>query len=153
LAHACDVAGCILRERGQALRVEHCSGDEVDGAALWCDPERLGQALACTLLNASQFSDDGAGISLAVAIDGVFLVVLVSDPGIGVAAADLPFLFEPFRQFTTHPGRVVSGAGLGLAIARSVARAHGGMVSAHSAGPGQGTRLKFVLPVVNSVPA
>ena len=153
LAHACDVAGCILRERGQALRVEHCSGDEVDGAALWCDPERLGQALACTLLNASQFSDDGAGISLAVAIDGVFLVMLVSDAGIGVAAADLPFLFEPFRQFATHPGRVVSGAGLGLAIARSVARAHGGVVSAHSAGPGQGTRLKFVLPVVDPVPA
>ena len=153
LAHAFDVVESTLRERGQSLRVERRPGGQVDGAVLWCDPERLGQALACTLLNASQFSDDGAGISLNVAIDGVFLELLVSDPGIGVEADDLPLLFEPFRQFTTHPGRVVSGAGLGLAIARSVARAHGGMVSAHSAGPGQGTRLKFVLPVVNRVPA
>jgi signal transduction histidine kinase len=58
-------------------------------------------------------------------------------------------MFEPFRKFAAHPARTPSGAGLGLAIARSVCQAHGGMVSAHSAGPGQGTRLRFILPVVD----
>lgn len=148
LANACDAVDCILRERGQTLCVEIGSGDLVDEAVLWCDPERLAQALGSALRNASEFSADGAGISLAVAIDGVFLELLVSDQGIGVDPADLPLLFEPFRKFAVHPDRVESGAGLGLAIARSVTRAHGGMVSADSAGRGRGTCLKFVLPVV-----
>jgi len=148
LAHACDVVGCVLSERGQTLNLEICPEGQVQDTLLWCDPERLAQALGGALLNASQFSDDGAAISLAVAVDGVFLELLVSDHGIGVEKAELSLLFEPFRKFAMHPGRAASGAGLGLAIARSVSRAHGGTVSADSAGRGQGMRLKFVLPVV-----
>ena len=148
LAHACDVVECVLIERGQTLSVEICPKQQVQGAKLWCDPERLAQALGGALLNASQFSDDGAAISLVVAVDGVFLELLVSDHGIGVEQAELPLLFEPFRKFALHPGRAASGAGLGLAIARSVSLAHGGTVSADSAGRGQGMCLTFVLPVV-----
>lgn len=148
LAPACDMVESILHERKQTLHVEICPSGLPDSALLWCDPARLSQALGGTLLNASHFSDDGKGIVLVVAADGIFLELQVSDCGIGVEAADLPLLFEPFRKFAVHPDRVSSGAGLGLAIARSVIRAHGGMVSADSAGRGQGTRVKFVLPVV-----
>jgi len=148
LAHACDVVGCVLGEREQTLSVEICPRAQVQGTLLWCDPERLAQALGGALLNASQFSDDGAAISLAVAVDGPLLELLVSDRGIGVDRTELSLLFEPFRKFAIHPCRTESGAGLGLAIARSVSRAHGGSVSADSAGRGQGMRLKFVLPVV-----
>ena len=148
LAHACDVVGCVLNERRQTLNVQFSVEQRVHGAVLWCDPERLAQALGGVLLNASQFSDNGAAISLAVAVEGDCLELLVSDQGIGVEPADLALLFEPFRKFTMHPQRAESGAGLGLAIARSVTLAHGGTVSADSAGPGQGTRLKFLLPVV-----
>jgi signal transduction histidine kinase len=139
-----DVADGVLRGRGQTL----CLHTDVPDAPLWCDPERLAQALGNALLNASEFSDDGAEIAMAVAIDGALLEVQVTDCGIGVEAAQLNTMFEPFRQFAGHPARAPSGAGLGLAIARSVCRAHGGMVSAHSAGRGQGTRLRFILPVV-----
>lgn len=139
-----DVADGVLRARGQTL----CVDADTPDAALWCDPERLAQALGNVLLNASEFSDDGAEIALAVAIDGALLEVQVTDRGIGVEAAQLHMMFEPFRKFGAHPARAPSGAGLGLAIARSVCRAHGGMVSADSAGPGQGTRLRFILPVV-----
>lgn len=125
LAHACDVVGCVLSERGQTLNVAFSPEEQVQSTMLWCDPERLAQALGGALLNASQFSDDGAAISLAVAIDGGFLELLVSDHGIGVEQAELSLLFQPFRKFATHPGRAASGAGLGLAIARSVSRAHG----------------------------
>ena len=148
LAHACDVVGWMLGERGQTLGVAVCPMGKGRDTRLWCDPERLAQALGGVLLNASQFSDGGAAISLAVAVDGIFLELLVSDQGIGVEEAELPLLFEPFRKFTMHPRRAESGAGLGLAIARSVSRAHGGTVSAASAGRGHGMRLKFVLPVV-----
>ena len=152
LMHACDVVAWILSERGQTLSVQVCPMATGRGTSLWCDPERLAQALGGVLLNASQFSDDGAAISLAVAVDGVFLELLVSDQGIGIEEGELSLLFEPFRKFTMHPGRAESGAGLGLAIARSVSRAHGGTVSAASAGRGHGTRLKFVLPVVLEAP-
>lgn len=148
LARARDVVDCVIRERGQTLHLKLGIKGHMPDVVLWCDPERLGQALGNALLNASQFSDDGAGISLAVTVDGVFLEMLVSDHGIGVETSELPLMFEPFRKFAPHPGRVESGAGLGLAIARSVAQAHGGMVSAVSAGRGQGMRLKFILPVV-----
>jgi signal transduction histidine kinase len=140
-----DVADGILRARGQTLCVDDAGAPD---AVLWCDPERLAQALGNALLNASEFSDDGAEICVSVAIDGALLEVQVTDCGIGVEAAELNVMFEPFRKCAAHPARAPSGAGLGLAIARSVCRAHGGMVSAHSAGPGQGTRLRFILPVV-----
>lgn len=139
-----DAAEGVLRGRRQTLRVDADAKD----AALWCDPERLAQALGNAVLNASEFSDDGAEISLAVAIDGALLEVQVVDRGIGVEPGELNAMFEPFRKCAAHPSRVPTGAGLGLAIARSVCRAHGGMVSAHSAGRGQGTRLRFILPVV-----
>lgn len=148
LARARDVADCVLAERGQSLCVEIDAQRTVSEVVLWCDPERLGQALGNVLLNASQFSDNGATIALVLAVDAGFLEILVSDHGIGVEADELPLMFEPFRKFAVHPARAEAGAGLGLAIARSVVRAHGGVLSADSAGRGQGTCVTFVLPVV-----
>lgn len=146
-----DVAEGVLRGRGQTLRLDLGVAEGVPDTALWCDPERLAQALGNALLNASEFSDDGAEVALAARIDGAFLEISVSDNGIGVEASELLAMFEPFRKLAAHPLRAPSGAGLGLAIARSICVAHGGMVSAHSAGPGQGTRLIFILPVVLDV--
>lgn len=139
-----DVTDGVMHKRGQTLAVAMNAAD----AVLWCDPERLAQALGNALLNASEFSDDGAGISLAVAIDGTLLEFHVTDYGIGIEGEELLAMFEPFRKCAGHPGRVAAGAGLGLAVARSICKAHGGMVSAHSAGRGTGTRLRFMLPVV-----
>ena len=148
LACARDMVEGLLRERGQQLHTEIDLREPAWNGVLWCDPERLGQALGNALHNASQYSDNGAGISLAVAVDGVFLEIRVIDAGIGVEAGELLLMFEPFRKFASHPGRVASGAGLGLAIARSVTHAHGGQVSADSAGRGLGTCLRFLLPVM-----
>lgn len=148
LTLARDVVDGVLRTRSQTLRVRLDAGAEAPDTTLLCDPARLAQALGNALLNASEFSDDGAEIALAVSVDGAFLEMSVSDRGIGVEAGELPVMFEPFRKLAAHPRRAPSGAGVGLAIARSICVAHGGMVSAHSAGRGQGTRLKFVLPVV-----
>ena len=148
LAPAQDVVDCALRARAQTLRVHLDAGATASGTILWCDPDRLAQALGNTLLNASEFSDDGAEILLAVSVDGAFLEMSVSDRGIGLEPSELPVMFEPFRKLGSHPRRVASGAGVGLAIARSICIAHGGMVSAHSAGRGLGAQLKFILPVV-----
>ena len=142
-----DVAAAPIRARGQALCIDVDAGDE--RVPLLCDPERLAQALGNALINASDYSDDGAPIILSARIDGALLEIGIQDRGIGASRHQLRELFVPFRKFAHHPARMPSGAGVGLAIAKSVCDAHGGMVSAHSAGPGRGMCLKFMLPVVD----
>jgi signal transduction histidine kinase len=76
----------------------------------------------------------------------------VSDTGIGIAAADLPRVFERFYQVdkTRGPRR---GTGLGLAIAQEIVTAHGGTIWAESAGPGHGSTFRIWLPATPVEPA
>jgi len=70
------------------------------------------------------------------------IAVTVRDTGRGVAADELPRLFERFHRSADSPG-----TGLGLAIARDLVRAHGGELTAASEGEGKGTAMRFTLPV------
>ena len=78
--------------------------------------------------------------------------VAVSDTGAGLAAEDLERVFERFYRAPGQPRRS-SGSGIGLTIARNIARAHGGEVTASSAGPGQGATFVLTLPLRASAPA
>jgi histidine kinase len=84
--------------------------------------------------------------------------VAIADTGSGLAAADLERVFERFYRAPRPPGcpgqpglqdqpRRAAGSGIGLTIARNIARAHGGDVTAASAGPGQGATFTLTLPV------
>ena len=68
----------------------------------------------------------------------------VSYTGPGIDARDLPHVFDRFVKSADS-----GGAGLGLAIARSLVQAHGGQITSEST-PGQGTTMRFVLPAVES---
>jgi len=116
--------------------------------ALCCDPERVAQALSGVLLNASNFSQDGGAFRLHVTRDDVCLVLQVVDSGLGIAADDLQHVFEPFERGSVQSERAPCGAGLGLTIAKGVCEAHGGSIDVRSAGPGQGTTVCMVLPVL-----
>ena len=70
----------------------------------------------------------------------------MSDTGAGIAADDLPHVFERFYRADKSRARVTGGAGLGLAIVKWVAEAHGGAVEAHSE-PGQGSTFVLSLPI------
>jgi signal transduction histidine kinase/ActR/RegA family two-component response regulator len=74
------------------------------------------------------------------------LIVEVADTGSGIEPEDLPRIFEPFEQVGTGTERL-AGLGLGLAIARSIAKAHGGCLRASSEGLGKGTSLTLELPL------
>jgi histidine kinase len=68
----------------------------------------------------------------------------VTDTGVGLAAADLDRVFERFYRAGSSSGR--EGSGIGLTIAREIARAHGGDLTAASPGPGKGATFTVRLP-------
>jgi two-component system, OmpR family, sensor histidine kinase MprB len=102
-------------------------------------PDRLDRAVSNLLDNAIKWSPDGGPVEIRVA-DGE---VTVRDHGPGIAAADLPHVFDRFYRGTDARDR--PGSGLGLAIVRQVAEAHGGSVAAEP-GSGGGTSLRLRLP-------
>ena len=71
--------------------------------------------------------------------------MIVADEGPGILPEQLELIFERFYRGTNSPGRRVGGAGIGLAISRWIARAHGGDIRAESE-PGKGARFIVTLP-------
>jgi two-component system sensor histidine kinase MprB len=102
-------------------------------------PERLGRALNNLLDNAARHSPPGGRVEVEVDAAGV----TVRDHGEGMAAEDLPHLFDRFYRGASARGR--TGTGLGLAIVRQVAESHGGGVSAANA-PDGGALFHLALP-------
>src|SRR5205085_12231240 len=78
--------------------------------------------------------------------------VEVSDTGAGIDPAVLPKLFNAFEQGDVRAGRQQAGLGLGLAISRRLAEAHGGTISAHSEGRGCGATFAVELPAADAPP-
>lgn len=126
---------------------------EIEAAAsalpvyVFADSGRLQQVLHNLIENALQYSDRGATIRVEVAAAPGEALLSVSDTGIGIPEADLPFVFERFfrskRSRRANPG----GSGLGLSIVRWIVEAHKGRVSVESA-VGKGSTFTVRLPVV-----
>jgi CheY-like chemotaxis protein/two-component sensor histidine kinase len=111
------------------------------------DPTRLLQVLENLLQNASKFSDAGSPIELRAEKVGDEVSVRVRDQGIGMDAALLPRLFEPFTQASYSIDRAQGGLGVGLALVRGLVERHGGTVTGWSPGPGQGSEFEVRLPL------
>ncbi|MEO7152143.1 MAG: ATP-binding protein, partial [Burkholderiaceae bacterium] len=111
------------------------------------DAQRLVQALAALLSNASKFSPDGSTILVSTQVHGDTLSISVRDPGRGIAPEFLPRVFELFVQDAQSPAHSDSGLGVGLTIAKRVAELHGGNVEITSSGLGLGTLATLTLPL------
>jgi signal transduction histidine kinase len=107
------------------------------------DPLRIGEVLANLLTNAIRHTPRGGSVRVQVEPDPAGVAVAVADTGPGIDPRDLPHVFDRFVKSADS-----GGAGLGLAIARSLVEAHGGRITAASV-PGQGTTMRFVLPAVD----
>ena len=116
------------------LKVDFCMADE----------RRLKQILLNLLSNAIKFTSSGE-VSLSVQKQPQGLSFTVSDTGIGMAATQLPLLFQPFLQLDSCLNRQYEGTGLGLALARKLAQLHGGDIVVESV-LGQGSRFTLYLP-------
>ncbi len=122
----------------------------IGGQVLWADPHQLGRIIVNLLTNAVRYAPSGTEIVIsATEADGRRLVLGILDHGAGVAVEDLDRMFDvgwredPARTTATD-GLVSSGAGLGLSIARGLARAHGGDVVAEVTD--DGFRMTVTLP-------
>ncbi|MFC1946100.1 sensor histidine kinase [Chloroflexota bacterium] len=112
---------------------------------LMIDPIRIEQVIANLLTNAIRHTPSGGSITVSLARDNVNAAISVADTGEGIAAEDLPYVFERFYRSGSARSRQEGGTGLGLAIVRQMVEAHRGRVSVES--PSTGTRFTIKLPL------
>jgi PAS domain S-box-containing protein len=115
---------------------------------VWVDADRvrLAQVIANLLNNAARYTPAGGRIRLEITGGEKEAGIAVEDNGIGIDPALLHRVFEPFAQLETREAVASGGIGIGLALARALVELHGGHISAHSAGRGQGSRFVVCLP-------
>src|ERR1700730_5398862 len=109
------------------------------------DAERIQNILANLISNAIKYSPGGGSVSCEVVTRGGVARVLVKDSGVGIARDDLPILFTRFGRISTPQTDPLPGTGLGLYLARQIARLHGGEITVDSA-PGGGSTFTLHLP-------
>ena len=108
------------------------------------DAGRLKQVVLNLLTNAIKFTPSGGSVSVGASATAAGIRIEVRDTGDGIDPAFLPHVFERYRQAAS--ARTHRGIGLGLAIVKHLVELHGGSVTAHSAGLGQGTTFVVELP-------
>jgi signal transduction histidine kinase len=136
-----------VRHAAESRRITITASVEPADLSLVCDPGRMQQVAWNLLTNAIKFTPEGGQVHVIATRDGDAIAIDVSDTGIGIAPAFLPFVFERFRQQDAAHTREYGGLGLGLAIVRHLAELHGGNVTAFSAGEGKGATFTVRVPV------
>ncbi|MEU3713572.1 sensor histidine kinase [Streptomyces catenulae] len=109
------------------------------------DPVRLRQMTGNLLSNAIRHTPRGGTVTLRARAAEGSVRIEVADTGTGIAADELPHVFERFWRAEKSRSRQTGGSGLGLSIVRKLAEAHGGTVTAQSA-PGAGAVFRLTLP-------
>jgi len=111
------------------------------------DPGKLRQILYNYVSNALKFTPEGGRVMIRAVHTGEVFRIEVEDTGIGIASEDQRYLFVPFRQLDASPAKRYQGTGLGLALTKRLAEAHGGRVGVHST-RGAGSTFWVELPRV-----
>ncbi|MCK6210309.1 HAMP domain-containing protein [Georgenia sp. EYE_87] len=127
--------------------------DDARRTVLMADADRLGQLLTNLLDNALRHTPAGGRVEVAAERVGDVVRLRVADTGSGIAAEHLSHVFERFYRADSARDRAHGGSGVGLAIVRSIARAHGGRVTVGSDGVGRGAVFTVELPVLDRAPA
>jgi len=131
------------RLAGKNLRLELQVPD--DFPTVHADERRLEEVVHNLLDNAVKYSHQNGRIVLNAGAPDQEVVLSVCDEGIGIAANDLPRIFERFYRADRARSRELGGTGLGLSIVKHIAQLHGGRVEAESV-VGQGTTIRVILP-------
>ncbi|HEU4451481.1 MAG TPA: HAMP domain-containing sensor histidine kinase [Longimicrobium sp.] len=138
---AAEAHAPLAAEKGVSIEVA-----ALPSTLAMADEHRVYQVFSNLIGNALRFTPAGGSVTLSAAVEGGVVRLSVADTGSGIAADDLPRIFERFWQGTRCRG----GAGLGLSITRAIVEAHGGRAWAEST-PGQGATLSFTLPLADPI--
>lgn len=133
----------LLRQQVDAAGVQ-LQMDTVSPVTVHADADRLAQILINVIGNSLAYTTTGGSVTVSLSSEGVNAVVRVTDTGLGLSAADLARVFERFYRVDDQAS---PGTGVGLTIARSLARAHGGDIAASSPGLGKGATFEVTLPL------
>jgi PAS domain S-box-containing protein len=146
----------IVRQAVEDLRHEaeakQCSlKTRLPNRPLWFvgDRTRIAQVLSNLLINACKFTDAGGKVTVRLDSErnGREARIVVQDTGIGMTPETLRNIFSPLQQAETSVARSRGGLGLGLALVKGLVHAHGGEVTARSAGVGKGSEFIVRLPL------
>jgi two-component system sensor histidine kinase SenX3 len=110
------------------------------------DADAVGQALANLIDNAIKYSDDERALTVDARVADGWLILAVSDRGLGIAPEEQPKIFEKFYRVGRSDTQGRRGSGVGLALVRHIAEAHGGTIAVESV-PGEGSRFSLRLPL------
>ena len=133
----------LYKNKGIELRREIEPGImvQIDGA-------KIQQVVENLLSNALRYTDAGGSVTVSLMDGEKEVTVSVADTGIGIAAKDLPYIFERFYRTDVSRARTSGGIGIGLAIVKAIVEAHGGAIEVES-DPGKGSRFIVKIPKRN----
>jgi signal transduction histidine kinase len=155
-----DVAQVIHRTvdslalAAEVQEVSLCARLPDELAPAQADPDRVAQVLRNLLLNALRHTPPGGSVTVSAAASTEAIEIAIADTGEGIAAQDLPHVFERFwradparaRSKAEGEEQLAGGTGLGLSVAQSLIKAQGGRIWAEST-PGEGAVFGFTLPL------
>jgi signal transduction histidine kinase/CheY-like chemotaxis protein len=136
-----------LRPAADAKRIALILTVSTPDAEVRADADRLQQVFWNLLSNAVKFTPDGGTVTVRVDARNSHLRVSVTDTGIGLDPAFLPYVFDRFRQADQSVTRGHGGLGIGLAIVKHLVELHGGRVDVASEGRNRGSKFTVLLPV------
>lgn len=118
------------------------------GVMMQLDGAKIRQVVENLLSNALRYTDAGGSVKVSLTGGEKEMTVSVADTGIGIAAKDLPYIFERFYRTDVSRARTSGGIGIGLAIVKAIVEAHGGTIEVESE-PGKGSRFIVKIPKRN----
>jgi len=131
----------VAKEKGIVLTYE-----EGELRPILADSKRMEEVFTNLITNAINYSPDGGRVVISAKALGEYVEIKVSDTGIGIAAEELPKIFDKFYRVKDPKTRQVMGTGLGLSIVKGILDAHRGTIEVESE-LGKGTTFKILLPI------
>ncbi len=155
LPHLLESALDTIRPGAEARSIQLHAIIDSHAGPVKGDPDRLSQIITNLLSNALKFTPRGGRIHVLLERASSVVRLTVADNGIGIGAEFLPYVFDRFRQADQTLTRRHGGLGLGLSIVKHLVELHGGTITAHSDGVGEGATFVVTIPVaaVQTVPA
>jgi signal transduction histidine kinase len=149
ISEAAETAGMLGEEQDIMIRSEV----PPEAVILPVDRSRIRQLLLNLVTNAIKYTPGGGKVSIGLVDQGQAAAIIIGDNGIGIPPADLPHIFDRFYRVDTARSRTGArpGAGLGLAITKWIAEAHGGTITVQSR-PARGTVFTVTLPKAGAPP-